>query len=154
MSIKTKTKKAKYGANVENQRKVASAFLKPDTNLFVWAIRSDKIDWEHPKFGFHKDVMNSFIEQIKPTLDSYCSMTWSQIHTKPHCHSWDIKDIDKELRDRLQELHSDNQPEFLYQISLDGTHRIWGYKDIEQSIFYLLFNDPNHDGCKVKKKHT
>lgn len=144
-------KTAKENFQTSNE-KHARVFLQPDENKFVWAIRSDKIDWTDSTFGFHEEVLNNFTQTIKPKLDSYSSMTWNQVTTKDSCHSWDITDIGKELKGRILELHKDNPPESMYQISLTGKHRIWGYKD--KSIFYLMFNDPGHEGYKVEKKHT
>lgn len=145
-------KKTYHNPLSTKQEKVARSFLEPNKSLFVWAIRSDKIDWEHSKFGFNEIVLDTFSKIIKPKLDSYCSMKWTEVDQKESCHPFDVVKIDKELRDRLLELHPQNTPETLYQIKLDSTHRIWGYR--EGSIFYLLFNDPLHEGYKVKKKHT
>lgn len=132
--------------------KCARSFLQPDKNVFTWAIRSDKIDWSHPYFGFHEEVLNTFCQIIKPKLDSFSSMSWYEVDKKKSCHPMDVIKVEKELKNRLVELHGESAPETLYQINLDGTHRIWGYKD--NSIFYLLFNDPEHKGYRVSKKHT
>ena len=147
-----KDKKTAKESILKDKEKHARVFLQPDENKFVWAIRSDKIDWTDSTFGFHTEVLNNFTQTIKPKLDNYSSMTWNQVMTKDSCHSWDITDIDKKLQERILELHKENPPESMYQISLTGRHRIFGYKD--KSIFYLMFNDPGHEGYKVEKKHT
>lgn len=135
------------------KEKIARSFLSiHDEQQFKWAIRSDKIDCQHATFGFHEDVQKSFVEKIKPILDGYASMKWSEVRQKESCHSFDINKLEKTLQDRTYELFGDNAPETLFQIRAKGAHRIFGYE--EEGIFYLLFNDPNHQGYIVNKKHT
>lgn len=136
-----------------NKEKVARSFLKEhNEEIFKWAIRSDKIDCQHSKFGFNESVQDLFVRDIKPHLDSYSTMKWSNIQSRKSCHFFDVVDLDKEFQDRIIELFGEYGPETLFQINLNNKHRIFGY--VEDGIFYLLFNDPYHEGYKVKKKHT
>lgn len=145
-------KKARTLVTIPIQNKQARHFLQPDINKFVWAIRSDKTDWNHEYFGFNETAMNQFCNKIKPKLDDYTSMKWVEVIQRQSCHTMNAENLEKPLRDRLEELYGEDAPETLYQIDLDGTHRIWGYKN--ESIFYILFNDPDHKGYIVQKRHT
>lgn len=134
-------------------QKVARSFLQEhNEQIFKWAIRSDKIDCQHCQFGFNIDVQNIFISKIKPHLDSYVTMKWEDVKKRKSCHYFDVVDLEKELQDRIFELFKDSAPETLFQIKLNSKHRIFGY--VEDGIFYLLFNDPQHQGYIVEKKHT
>lgn len=143
----------KTAINIPNTQKIARSFLEEhDEQIFKWAIRSDKIDCEHDKFGFNKNVQNIFISKIKPYLDSYATMKWEDVKKRKSCHYFDVVNLDKELQDRIFELFKETAPETLFQIRLNSTHRIFGY--IENGVFYLLFNDSEHKGYVVEKKHT
>lgn len=149
--------KKKTQKSINFKEKHVRSNIRPDGNNFIWAIQSDQIDWKHEYYGFTENVLNDFATAIKPKLDNYCTMTWSEVNNRQHCHSWDASNsrISIDMRNRLIELYKndiDKTPETLYQINLDGTHRIWGYK--KDSVFYILFNDPEHKGCVVHKKNT
>ncbi len=148
-----KTKSKRTVQSDVNTPKVARSFLKEDNEqIFKWAIRSDKIDCEHSDFGFHDEIQKKFIEKIAPCLKAYSSMRWADIRQRSHCHDFDVVQLEKEFQERIIEKFGENAPETLFQISLTGKHRIFGY--VENGVFYILFNDPEHKGYKVAKKHT
>lgn len=132
--------------------KVPRPFLQPLTDKFIWAIRCDKIDWDHVYYGFGVHYIHNFVRHIKPKLDKYSTMKWSEIIKRKSCHPMDVYRLNKEFIERIKTLFGEDAPETLYQIPLKGTHRIWGYRD--GNIFYLMFNDPGHQGYLVRKKHT
>ena len=66
--------------NLPIAQKIARSFLQEhDEQVFKWAIRSDKIDCQHCKFGFTADIQNTFISKIKPCLDGYATMKWEDV---------------------------------------------------------------------------
>lgn len=146
-------KNKKTSINLPTSQKIARSFLhEHNEQVFKWAIRSDKIDCNHETFGFNTEVQSNFVHEIKPHLDNYTTMKWEDVKKRKSCHYFDVVDLDKELQDRIFELFEDTAPETLFQIRLNSTHRIFGY--VENGIFYLLFNDPEHQGYAVEKKHT
>ena len=124
-------------ANEPSSIKIARSFLNNhDQEHFKWAIRSDKVDCQHEYLGFNKNVQRIFIENIKPTLDSYSRLKWKEVHNKKHCHYWDIDKLEKNFQNRIIELFDTNGPETLFQININGKHRIFGY--VQEGIFYLI----------------
>ena len=121
-------------------------------DMFQWAVWGDKIDWEDPYYGFHVRKIFSFAKKIKVSLDNYATMTWAAVDAKKSNHYTDIIQCSKSLRDRLIQLMGEDAPETLYQLRLSGTHRIWGKR--VDSVFYLMFDDPKHQGYIAEKKHT
>ncbi|WP_428077743.1 hypothetical protein [Candidatus Avelusimicrobium alvi] len=149
---KKKNKSVRFTYTPGTAVKAPRSFLKPLDNKFIWAFRCDKVDWEHPYYGFCVKRIPQFIRSIKPKLDNYATMKWAEITAKESCHYMDTSRLSKGLISRIIELFGENGPETLYQIRLDGTHRVWGYR--EDNIFYVMFNDPEHLGYPVGKKHT
>ncbi|MBP3514281.1 MAG: hypothetical protein J6J74_07390 [Elusimicrobiaceae bacterium] len=147
-----KSKKVRIPQAPGKTNKTPRTFLCPKDDKFLWAIRSDKIDWHHSYYGFSVRRIPSFIRYIKPKLDEYTSMRWCEVEQKKSCHPMDAYVLSKNFLDRINELFGEDAPETLYQIRLDSEHRIWGYR--EENIFYVMFNDPKHQGYPVKKKHT
>lgn len=64
--------------------------------------------------------------------------------------SIDYEKLSKEAQNRLSEikLYYDS----LFSLRLTGTLRLFGY--IENSIFYTIWYDPEHEVCPAPKKHT
>lgn len=147
-----KSKQARILPLPGKTNKIPRAFLCPKDDKFLWAIRNDKIDWEHSYYGFSVRRIPSFIRSIKPKLDEYATMRWCEVENKKSCHPMDASVLSKDFLNRINELFGEDAPETLYQIRLDSTHRIWGYR--EENIFYVMFNDPQHKGYPVKKKYT
>lgn len=111
-----------------------------ETELFTWRVHHKYIDCDHGILGWDKVSILECIQVIIPQLHSYEGLTWNQIKTKPHCHTWELDKLPKDFYARLQERSLDIDE--LFQISLGSKPRLLGYKD--GKIFYLIWYDPNH----------
>lgn len=120
--------------------------------LFKWAIQSNIVDWKHTTMGFNFGSMKAFIRKIKPRLDDYITMTWSELGKRKSCHPMDINRIQPHMLDRLKIIFGVDVPETLYQIDISPRHRVWGVKN--QDVFCILWNDEEHKVYPVYKKNT
>jgi len=109
-------------------------------------------------WAFSKERAHSeFWDSILPRIISLESQTWSNIliESKKSNHSIPIADLNKCATDRLRYLGVDQ--ESLVSISIDGTHRLYGF--LSGSTYVLLWYDDDHGDnntcvCRCVKKHT
>jgi hypothetical protein len=95
-----------------------------------------------------KDIIKKVLSQLK----NYESMKWSEILTKPHCHSIKKSVICKEAIGRLKEIYMDDIDDLFQLVGTDQKCRIWGIRN--NHIFYFLWWDPNHLVYPTEKKNT
>jgi hypothetical protein len=94
---------------------------------------------------------------IHSSIASFETMTWSEIekkvgpHGTRHNHPMPVSDICPDARKRLRELVLDDF-DTLYSLRITGERRLWGIRDNE--AFYILWWDPHHSVCPVKKRYT
>ncbi len=75
-------------------------------------------------------------------LRSYSSMRWKEIRRKPSCHPSEVGELDRPLRDVIQQHCPD--VESVFQLRVDGGGRVWGV--LMGATFQLLLWDPEHEG--------
>lgn len=110
------------------------------------------------KWAITKDAIGDAIwDEIFLYLKSMENRKWGDIlvSAKKQNHSIDWDELTKVARDRLDDLHIEN--ESIISLRITATHRIYGY--IRDSGFYLLWYDTNHGDnkdcvCRSSLKHT
>ena len=117
---------------------------------FVWKVNDAYIDYDFDELGWcNCKTVQELLNDVIKELQAHESLTWQEVREKsPHNHSWNYEKLPIKLRNRL-----DKRGLFLpklFQIILGNKPRIWGYKNL--GIFYLMWYDPKHKGCKVKVK--
>ncbi len=125
-----------------------------NAEYFKWGIRSDKFDWIDTYWGFPPQKYKKFFKEIKKRLDDYASMRWSAVEQMKSCHSMDFQNLSTDFQKRIITVcGKNNPPETLYQITMNAKHRLWGER-ASDNRFYLMFDDSEHQGYPVSKKHT
>jgi len=117
--------------------------LPKNKDLFAFVIQSDCIDMDDEYWGFHLDRKLRDIAYLRKLL-SYRTITWRDMITMDSCHDMDFQDLDRDFQVKILNKCGDNSPETLYQIRITQRHRVWGYRD--NGLFYVMFNDPLHQG--------
>ena len=119
----------------------------------VW--RFSKFDSSHPKWG--SSQVN--YEELEEKLISFEKMTWQEIDSASggkssgtNNHFLPIEEIESEAQVRLNELHFEEFSDNLYSLRINGKHRLIGI--LSDGIFEFLWNDPDHEVCRSRKKHT
>lgn len=96
----------------------------------------------------HADFVELFTQGKLRHLES---RTWADLKTNSGSHEIPTQDLCKEAQDRLVDLRLDDQ-DSVFSLRLDGTHRIIGIRS--GASLKLLWNDPGHEVCPSKLKHT
>lgn len=119
----------------------------PRDGFPVWRFRF--IDWDGgwPPTG----IGNRDPRPIATKLSSFETMTWEQIKTQGS-HYIDPSKIIKPARERLIVLKKEDWFDNLFSLRLQGRERLWGF--LRDSVFFMLWWDPNHEICPSQKKHT
>ena len=109
-------------------------------------------------WAFSEDHVGGVIwSEIIPRLRALETQTWREILVtdKKQNHSLDLKDLNKDARDRLTERYI--EAEALISLRLTGRHRLYGY--MTGGIFNILWYDNEHGDnskcvCRSHLKHT
>ena len=114
--------------------------------------KRDRERWRLPTWD-REDEWDRLLEH----LDGWETQTWQQIlvDAKKQNHSIEVNELNKAARDRLQELHIEE--ESVISLRLSGTQRIYGIMD--EDAFCIIWFDDNHGDndtcvCRSHKKHT
>ena len=106
-------------------------------------------DFEHPKWSLsNSDIYNDII----PKLCSFERQKWSEITCSDGSHWIECYKFCKEAQERLKAVPRYSEYDTLFSLRLTGTHRLFGY--IDNGIFFIIWNDTNHEICPSHKKHT
>nr|DAV82143.1 MAG TPA: hypothetical protein [Caudoviricetes sp.] len=138
---------------ITRKPRIHGYLVNDNTATFKWCLHCDYMCFEHSYYGFKTYFANDdFIDIIKPQLDLYTSMKWAEVMKIKSNHKWEIQDIkDNELK----QIYINAEIETAYQLCVPTgsiRHRLWGHR--QDNVFYLVANDPEHDGYPVEKKHT
>lgn len=113
---------------------------------------------QHPSWCFSKCDTDKwaihnidFLKEFLPKLVSLEQRCWSDIISdKKHNHWIDCKDFSKEAQSRISQMPQSYDS--LFSLRLSGKLRLFGV--IENSVFYLIWTDPEHEVCVCNLKHT
>lgn len=106
------------------------------------------LDMDGP-FGWSR-LEGDVLREILQKLQSFESMTWSEIEGRRH-HSISRETLSKKAQERLEEIHMDDIDE-VFSLAIGGTERIFGVR--ERGVFKVLWWDPDHQVCPSHKKHS
>lgn len=105
------------------------------------------------------DSSGEFITDVYPKLLSFETQTWNDILVgdKDHHHTIDVEKLNPCAIKRLEDKGYDTQGLQLVSLRLDGTHRLYGFR--ENGVFSVLWYDRDHGDndtcvCRSKKRHT
>ncbi len=117
---------------------------------FRWRCKSVDLDGN---WGVRDVDCETLWGEVIPRLHSFESMRWNEIigPRSTSDHTMPVSALETPARDRLKELGLEHL-ENLFQLSIKGKPRIWGYKD--RIEFNLLWFDPDHTVYIVGKKGT
>jgi hypothetical protein len=112
----------------------------------AWRVGS--MEWRDP-FGWHT-LTAVQMHEIRAKLRDFESMTFGEILGRNN-HLVSVKDLCKEAKERLDDLHLDDIDELL-SLRLAGAQRVWGI--LEHNVVILLWWDPQHSVCPSVIKHV
>lgn len=101
-----------------------------------------------------KDIDKETVwKEIHSKLSEIERKTWNEILVKEKTrnHTVPISEICIEAQNRLRKIRQ-HDIDNLISLRLSGKKRVWGIR--AESIFKILWWDPNHTVCPVYKKHT
>ena len=151
--LKKMSNKPRIQVEPQKDNKSPRVFIKKNgENIFTWAVMSNFIDVSDDYWGFNMKKLRIFYGKIWSKLNHYNSMTWDQIRGCRHNHPMDINVLSKDFISRINTIFGENSPETLWQLDIDGKHRIWGCR--VENVFYVMFDDQQHKGYPVEKKHS
>lgn len=106
-------------------------------------------DFDFSKWSIKKaDISNDII----PKLCDFEKQKWQEIVQSDGCHWIECHKLCKEAQTRIQSNPRYREFDSVFSLRLSGRHRLFGY--IENGIFYIIWNDPDHEICPSHKKHT
>ena len=155
MSKNKRRKKPTHNFPVRSEKKPhIDRDLSPDNiNLKKLAWKFCHLDFSGPWSWLTIDSIDK-IKEVKKKMKDFETMTWGELQRfrkNSPCNPIPLDRLCNNARNRLRELKLDDI-EDLYELHITGQNRIWGIKDNE--LICLLWWDPNHEVCPVKKKHT
>lgn len=139
---------------ISREPRLDTKLVNNNATAFKWCLHCDYICFDHEYYGLSACFTNGeFINIIKPQLDLYARKTWAEVMgANKSNHTWEVQDI----RDnKLKQIYINMEIETAYQLCVPGghgRHRLWGHR--QDNVFYLVANDPDHQGCPVEKKYT
>lgn len=152
-----KSSNSKYGSKLPQHSK-------RDGNKKISSVVSpDYYMKQHPSWRFARAdkekwlFFESFADNILPFLESIEKMTWQEIlsASKSHgqgskSHEIEVSSLTKSAQKRLEELKI--YEDTLTSIRINAKVRLWGIR--EESVFYILWYDKEHEICNSMKKNT
>lgn len=97
------------------------------------------------------------IASIMDFLISLERMKWKEIKAASggktkgtNSHYLELKYLSKEAQNRANAIHLDVDE--VFSLRINGAHRIFGI--LEEGVFHIIWDDPEHEICKSNKKHT
>lgn len=103
-------------------------------------------------WGFDSVDKSTLWNQIYPKLRAFESMTWSEIkRAKKQNHSVQVSKLDKLAQKRMIDLGLGEFDE-LFSLRLSSRERLFGI--LAGGILMVIWYDPRHEVCPVKKRHT
>jgi hypothetical protein len=156
LSVKKNKKKKKppvYRQELERRPQPKTTLESRSTQTPTWKFES--LDLGGPWCPAQRIIKKETALNIISKLRSFESMTWAVIDSKPKSHGPGssshfiaISKLNNQAKRRLKQLKKDKIEE-LYSLRLSGTERIFGF--FEGRSFHLLWYDPNHEICPVKR---
>jgi len=143
---KKKQPVAEYIPDLQKRPKHIEPYI--DEKRVFWSFSIYDPDLRYPNES-HKTISFHRIA----TAIKYCeSRTWVDIEANhKRDHPINIDQLEKFARDRLEELQL-NDFEVLLSLHFNGRCRLWGIRN--QTLFQVLWLDPDHLICVSHKKHT
>lgn len=115
--------------------------------------RFNRWDKEFPKSHCPSQTIQGIFER----LSSCEGLTWREIKSASggktrgtNSHYLKVEDLDPKVKNRAKVIHLDVDE--VFSLRIDGRHRIFGI--LEEGVFHIIWDDPEHEICKSNKKHT
>lgn len=113
----------------------------------VWLI--GKMDMKGP-WGWENIATPTDLSMVRTKLSNFENMKWGDIDGGRN-HNIPVSNICKKAQKRLTAIKLD-EFDILYSLHLDGKKRVWGIRD--NHVLKIIWWDPDHTVCPVKKRHT
>ena len=121
------------------------------TMAFRWTLKHADLGTD--KYGYGSISGNVLLPRVLTPLENFSTMTWEAIRTKKSCHPSSIESVEPFARDIINARRDDWLSDHtLYQLSVDGTGRIWGYR--QHDIFIVKWWDPDHEWDPSQLRNT
>lgn len=111
----------------------------------VWSFR--RMDMSHPRWSIRS--CKSLYESIIAKLRDLEGLTWQEIMSASggrssgtNSHFEDVADLCKEARDRMLELHMEDEDR-IFSLRLTSLERLYGILD--EGTFFIIWYDPRHE---------
>lgn len=108
---------------------------------------------------WREDDPAEFWTDVYPRLQDLEKQTWNDllVGSKRQHHTVQVEDLNLCAKKRLEQRRYDTQGTRLVSLRVDGTHRLYGFR--EGGVFSILWYDRDHgdnDTCVIRsvKKHT
>lgn len=119
-----------------------------DPKKVFWSLSIYDASIQFPEAG----IPQLYFSEIADHLKNCETRTWLDIDRNRHRdHPIDKNKLAKFARERLISLGQDDVDE-LWSIHINGLMRIWGIRD--QSLFKILWVDPQHEVCPSRLDNT
>ena len=149
----SKSKKIKIVEKTGNTRNtvIDSSLLNQDVKSPSW--RFNRWDKEFPIKHEREEAVGELLDH----LSAYEKMTWGKIKLATggkrigtNSHYLKISDLSKAAQNRAREikLYEDE----VFSLRINGKHRLIGI--LEDGVFYVIWNDKEHDICASSKRNT
>ena len=117
----------------------------------VWSFR--RMDTTHPRWSIRS--CKSLYDSIFLKLKALEGLTWQDIMSASggrssgtNSHFEDVADLCKEARDRMLELHMEDEDR-VFSLRLTSLERLYGI--LENGIFFIIWYDTKHEIYPVSK---
>ncbi len=128
-------------------KRPASLGAEPEKRLFRWSTQSADF---HGRWGWDEVGVKVLFQEIIPKLQQHENRTWGEIEGS-QSHFVYMDQCVGEARKRLREIGLDDV-EQLFSLRLSGKKRVWGR--CQQSVFQVLWWDPEHEVCPSTMRRT